>query len=256
MSNPLIVAHRGASQLAPENTLKAFEYAIQKGADTIEFDVHLSKDNQIVIHHDYYLGRTEFGSGFIGDYSFSELQTLDIGSKFDEKFSGTNIPNFKDVLNLAKGKTRFEIELRCPKITFLELVIDEIAQLGLIDKVEITSPHIPLLAHVKKINSEIRTGIFFSIFPSWMEKDLGQQHILDWLVLLNAQVAHLPFELLNERFIDLLHNQNFIVHGSNLNKETEIEAAFNFQVDQFSTDVLETAARIRDTITQANKACT
>jgi glycerophosphoryl diester phosphodiesterase len=248
MPNPLIVAHRGASQLAPENSLIAFEYAIQKGADTIELDVHLSKDNQIIIHHDYYLGRTEFGSGFIGNYTFLELQALDIGVKFGEKFLGTKIPSFRDVLHLIKGKTRLEIELRCPKTSFVEFIVDEIVQLGMVNEVEFTSPHVPLLAHVKTINPNIRTGVFFSAFPSWMEKDLGQQHILDWLILLNAQVAHLPFELLDKRLIDILHHQNFMVHGSNLNNESEIGAAFNLQIDQFSTDVLETATRIRNII--------
>jgi glycerophosphoryl diester phosphodiesterase len=248
MPTPLIVAHRGASQLAPENSLSAFDFAIQKGADAIEFDIHFSKDNKIVVHHDYYLGRTEIGSGFIGDYSFSELQTFDIGNKLGEKFSSTRMPSFRDVLNLAKGKTRLEIELRCPTLSFLKLVIDEITQAGVKNDVEITSPHIPLLAHVKTIDSNIRTGIFFPSFPPWMEKTLGQQHVLDWLTLAGAQVAHLPFELLDESLVDMLHSKNFVVHGADLNNENEIKPAIHLNIDQFSTDVLETAIKIRDTM--------
>jgi len=247
MPNPLIVAHRGASQLAPENSLAAFDIAIEKGVDIVEFDVHFSRDNQIIVHHDYYLGRTENGTGFIGDYSLAELQTFDIGIKFSGKFSGEKIPMFSDVLNVGKGKVRFEIELRCPTLLFLNNVIDEINQAGMINDVEITSPHTPLLVHVKRINPKIRTGVFFNLFPSWMTTKLGQQHIVDWMVLLDAQVAHLPFALLDKNFIDKLHSQNFIVHGSDLNSESEIKKAIRFEVDQFSTDILETAIKVRET---------
>lgn len=247
MQNPLIVAHRGASQLAPENSLAAFDIAIKKGADIIEFDIHFSRDNQIIVHHDYYLGRTENGTGFIGDYSLAELQTFDIGTKFNDKFSGEKIALFSDVLNIGKGKVRFEIELRCPTLSFLKNVIDEINQVSMINDVEITSPHTPLLAHVKKINSKIRTGVFFNLFRSWMTEKLGKQHIIDWMVLLDAQVLHLPSALLDEDFIDRLHSQNFIVHGSDLNSESEIKKAIHLEIDQFSTDILETAIKVRGT---------
>jgi glycerophosphoryl diester phosphodiesterase len=246
MQTPLIVAHRGASQLAPENSLAAFELAIQKGADVIELDVHFSRDRQIVVHHDYYLGRTETGSGFIGTYSFSELQAFDLGIRFGGKFSGTRIPSLRDVLDLGKGRIRFEIEVRSPSLSFLKLVLEEVAQAGVLNDVEITSPHIPLLAHVKAIAASIRTGIFFPTFPAWMEKDLGGQHILDWLTLADAQVAHLPFALLDEGLIHRLHNQNLLVHGADLNRENEIGTAIRLEVDQFSTDTLETAVEIRD----------
>ena len=246
MKNPLIVAHRGATQLAPENSLAAFFIAIEKGADAIEFDIHLSKDNQIVVHHDYYLGRTENGAGFIGDYSLAALQIFNIGAKFSDSFSNEQMPTFRDVLDIGKGRVRFEIELRCPTLSFLNSVIGEINRADMINDVEITSPHTPLLIHVKNINPKIRTGVFFSSFPSWMTTKLGQQHIVDWMVLLNAQVVHLPFALLNKDFIDVLHHKDFIVHGSDLNSENEIGKAIHLGINQFSTDVLETAIEVRD----------
>lgn len=247
MPRPLIVAHRGASQLAPENSLAAFDIAIEKGADIIEFDIHFSRDNQIIVYHDYYLGRTENGTGFIGDYSLAELRAFDIGTQFNENFEGEKIPTLSDVLDIGKGKVRFEIELRCPTPSFLKNVIDQISQVSMINDVEITSPHTPLLAYVKKNNPKIRTGVFFNSFPSWMTTNLGQQHIIDWMALLDAQVVHLPFTLLDKDFIDRLHSQNFIIHGSDLNNESEIKKAIHLEVDQFSTDILETAIKVRET---------
>ncbi|MBT3336527.1 MAG: hypothetical protein HN855_02475 [Anaerolineae bacterium] len=244
MPNPLIIAHRGATQLAPENSIAAFKAAIEAGADAIEFDIHFSKDKQIIVHHDYFLGRTEDGAGFIGNYSYAELQKLDIGSKFDDSFSTERIPTLKDILILGKGKTLFEIELRCPTLSFLKSAIEEIQQAGVESDVELTSPHIPLLVHAKKIAPYIRTGVFFDLYPTWKTKVLGQQHILDWMVLLDAQVAHLPMELLEKDFVDALHQKNFSVHGANLNEKVEIEKAIFYNVDQFSTDRLETAISI------------
>ena len=80
-----------------------------------------------------------------------------------------------------------------------------------------------------------------------MTTNLGQQHIIDWIVLLDAQVIHLPFALLDKDFINRLHSQNFKIHGSDLNSESEIKEAIRLEVDQFSTDILETAIKVRET---------
>jgi glycerophosphoryl diester phosphodiesterase len=125
MIKPLIVARCGDLQNAPESTLPAFEGAIAKGADAIEFDVHLTKDEELVVHHDYYLGRTKQGSGHIGDYALAELKALDVGGWFDAKFAGEKMPMLSEVLDLGKGKIRFEIDMRSPNLTFLNRVVYE-----------------------------------------------------------------------------------------------------------------------------------
>jgi glycerophosphoryl diester phosphodiesterase len=70
MKKPRVVARCGDLQNAPESTLPAFEQAIARGAYAIEFDVHLTRDGELVVHHDFYLGRTNNGNGYIGDYTF------------------------------------------------------------------------------------------------------------------------------------------------------------------------------------------
>lgn len=248
MPKTLVIAHRGDSQFAPENLIPAFASAVAKGADAIEFDVHLTKDNQLVVHHDYYLGRTENGRGFIGDYSLAELQALDIGGWFSEDFKNEKMPTLSNVLDIGKGKTRFEIELRCPTLPFLEKVIGEINRFGVANDVEITSPHIPLLHYVKKINVGLRSGIFFNSYPGWMDAALGQQHIIDWMRLVDAQVVHIPHQLIERKFIENLHEHNFIVHGANLEDMDEMKVAISKGIDQFSTDKLELAIEVRDTL--------
>jgi glycerophosphoryl diester phosphodiesterase len=248
MRKPLIVAHRGDNQFAPENSMAAFDSAISKSADAIEFDVHLTRDQQLVVHHDHYLGRTEMGSGSVGDYSLEELQAFDIGSWFGDQFKGERMPSLSDVLSMGKGKVRFEIELRCPAVSFWEKVMNEIDQFGVANDVEITSPHIPLLHHIKKNNSDLRKGVFFNIYPEWKDAVLGQQHVLEWMILIDAQVVHLPYSLLESEFVERMHEHNFMVHGSNLGSSTDIKLAIEKGIDQLSTDKLGLAVEVRDTI--------
>ena len=112
MTSPLIIAHRGDVEHAPENTIASFESAIRKGADTIELDVHLSADNEVVVHHDYYLERTTSGTGYIGKKSLAELKKLDVGSWYDKKFRQERMPTLAEVFELGRGKIRFQIELK------------------------------------------------------------------------------------------------------------------------------------------------
>jgi len=245
MVRPLIVARCGDLQNAPESTLPAFEGAIARGADAIEFDVHLTKDGELVVHHDYYLGRTDDGSGHVGDYTLAELRALDVGSWFDARFAGEKIPMLGEVLDLGKGSIRFEIDMRTPTLPFLHRVIEEVAQFGVADDVELTSAHVPLLFHVKRIDPRLRTGVFFRPLPDWMRPALGQQHVLDWMTLIDAQVAHLHSSLIEGEFVRRLQENGFLVHGSNLNTEREMQQGILAGIDQFSTDRLTLALDVR-----------
>ena len=84
------IAHRGASSYAPENTTAAFDLAIEMGVKHIELDVHSSKDNHLVVIHDDTLDRTTNGHGNVNDFTLKELQSLDAGSWFSEKYSNEN----------------------------------------------------------------------------------------------------------------------------------------------------------------------
>jgi glycerophosphoryl diester phosphodiesterase len=245
MAGTLIVARCGDQRCAPENTLAAFESAIAKGADAIEFDVHLTKDVRLIVHHDYYLGRTDDGSGFIGDCTLAELRALDAGCWFDEKFIGVQMPTLVEVLDLGRNKVRFEIDMRTPTKLLISRLVDAIARFDIASDVELTSAHLPLLFQVKRVDPELRTGVFFSTRPEWMTPMLEQQHVIGWMRLMEAQVAHLPLSLLDEAFVRRLHESGFFVHGSNLNDREGMERAIRLDLDQFSTDELDTALMVR-----------
>lgn len=137
---PLVVAHRGDLEHFPENTLSAFESAIDLGADAIELDVFLTKDGELVVVHDHILERTTNGTGYVGDLTLSELRRLDAGSWFGERFRGERIPTLGEVLELGNGRVRFELELRTPARAFLARLLAELARYGVEEEVELTSP--------------------------------------------------------------------------------------------------------------------
>ena len=99
MNKPLNIAHRGASTIAPENTIAAFRKALEVGAGGLEFDVHFSKDGVPVIIHDEKLERTTNCHGLVQDLNLAELQALDAGSWFSTEFAGVSIPTLDQVLD-------------------------------------------------------------------------------------------------------------------------------------------------------------
>jgi glycerophosphoryl diester phosphodiesterase len=99
-----ILAHRGASAYAPENTLSAFRVAIDQRADWLELDVQQSKDGQLVVFHDLRMERTTNGHGNLRDLTLEQIQALDAGSWFDAKFAGEKVPTFEEVVALARER--------------------------------------------------------------------------------------------------------------------------------------------------------
>jgi glycerophosphoryl diester phosphodiesterase len=102
MRKPWVIAHRGASGHAPENTLAAYERAVQLGAGFIETDLHLTRDARFVAIHDATLERTTNGRGNVHDFTLAELRELDAGMWFDREFMGQRIPTLEEVLKFGK----------------------------------------------------------------------------------------------------------------------------------------------------------
>jgi glycerophosphoryl diester phosphodiesterase len=114
-AKPLIVAHRGASQDAPENTLPAFELAWEQGADAIEGDFFLTKDNRIVCIHDKSTERLAGRKLIVKESTLRQLQELDVGIWKGEKFKGTKIPTIAEVFATIPAGKKIFIEIKCGK---------------------------------------------------------------------------------------------------------------------------------------------
>jgi len=149
-----IIAHRGNSSEAPENTLSAFQEALNVGSDYIEFDVHLTKDGIPVVIHDETIGRTTDGeeSLFIHELTLSELENLDAGEWFDSSFKGERIPTLEKVISTFQGKIGMMIELKGtkPTISYVSQCVAKVLKKFPLEGIFIGSFNIELVQSIKK----------------------------------------------------------------------------------------------------------
>lgn len=154
--HPVNIAHRGASGFAPENTLAAFQRAVDLGADFIEFDVHCTKDGHCVVLHDRKVSRTTNGRGNVDDYTLEELRRLDAGGWFSPEFAGEKIPLLEEVFEIADGgKIGVNVELKkghnlYPGIE--EKLLSLIEKYDRVSPVIISSMHHAYLKKIRKLN--------------------------------------------------------------------------------------------------------
>lgn len=157
----LNIAHRGASAYAPENTIAAFDKAVEQGADAIELDLHLSRDGELVVIHDDTLDRTTDGSGPVHEQSLEELRRLDAGRWFGEVFAGQRIPRLDEVLDRFAGKVQLALEIKAGSSVFPgieEKVISALRECAAIDQTAVASFDHYALRRLKEIEPAIRTA--------------------------------------------------------------------------------------------------
>ncbi len=157
----LNVAHRGASAVAPENTMAAFEKAVELGADAIELDLHVSRDGELVIIHDDTLDRTTDGQGPVHTRSLRELKQLDAGRWFSERFAGQRIPTLVEVLDRFAGKVPLALEIKAGSAFFRgieEKVVSVLREHQVISKVAVASFDHHALLRLKELEPSLRTA--------------------------------------------------------------------------------------------------
>jgi glycerophosphoryl diester phosphodiesterase len=158
---PFFFAHRGASAHAPENTLAAFELAAKQGAPAIEFDVKLTSDHYVVIHHDQTLERTTNGSGPITKQPLAALRELDAGSFFSERFRGEKIPTLDEVFEAVGKKLFINVELTnyaTPFDGLVDVVVPLVKKHGLEKRVMFSSFFPTNLARARQLLPSVPRG--------------------------------------------------------------------------------------------------
>lgn len=181
---PLIIAHRGWSARAPENTLSAFRLAMEFGVDGLELDVHMSRDGHVVVCHDERLERTTDGRGHIVEHSLEQLKQLDAGSWFSKEYAGERIPTLRELLEgITKSKWRglINIELKSGVVRYPGLeqaVADLVREFDLVEEVLISSFNHYSLVEIRRIASEIKTAPLYisGLYQPWeYARSLGSQ---------------------------------------------------------------------------------
>ncbi len=177
---PFVVAHRGASALAPENTLAAFDKAVEAKADVIELDVYLSSDGHVVVIHDKCLWRTTKTVGAVDRRTLADLKTLDAGRWFGPEFTGESIPTLAEVLDWAREQhpamclmVEFKRGSKHLERGLVEKSVQLINEREMAESVIFISSHHSFLMRARQVAPEIATGVIIKL--SWFER------LLFWL---------------------------------------------------------------------------
>ncbi|MDI9548958.1 MAG: glycerophosphodiester phosphodiesterase family protein [Chloroflexota bacterium] len=161
---PQLFAHSGAKSVAPDNTLPAFQAALDMRADGIELDVQCSKDGVLVVLHDYAVDALTDGHGAVDELTLEELQSLDAGSRFSPAFAGVRIPTLVEVLDLAGDRCLFNIEIKAYEHDGGdegEALIDLIRRRNLFDQVIISSFNPVSLIKLRATEPRIALGLLY-----------------------------------------------------------------------------------------------
>jgi glycerophosphoryl diester phosphodiesterase len=147
---PWIIAHRGASEEEPENTLRAFRRAAELGADMVELDLHLSRDGELVVIHDARVDKTTDGSGEVRTLTLAELRRLDAGR-------GERIPTLQEVIETLQSRCRLYIELKAAGTP--AAAVETVTRAGLAEEVIIGSFQPDLVREVRARAPQIATSL-------------------------------------------------------------------------------------------------
>lgn len=228
--NPTVMAHRGLSADAPENTLYAFSDAISVGADFIELDVQQTRDGVLVVMHDSNLKRTTGVNKDIWDVDYADIQNLDAGSWFDPAYANARIPTLEETLQFVDKRAKLNIEIKPTKPTkhgsdTLEQDVAElITQYQYTDACYVTSFSYGSLKKVKEANPEIRTGYLMSVA-------YGQFYSLKY-----ADAFSLNKVFVTSQVVNAAHQQGKQIFAWTVNGMSEVRSLCNLHVDSIITD--------------------
>lgn len=236
-----IWAHRGASRVAPENTMPAFERAIAAGADGVEFDVQLSRDGRVVVIHDETLSRTTDGTGRVVDHTLAELTALDASAGRDG-WADVRIPTLAEVLALLAPTTlRADIELKNseePYPGLEELVLAEVAAAGMVDRTLYSSFSGESVRRLAGLAPAAEVGLIYSsplARPLRVAAGLG------------ASAIHPDRRLVGGRgWVNRAHARHLSVRPWVLNTPERIEKAVRLGLDGVFTDLPDMALEVRN----------
>ncbi|MDR1927041.1 MAG: glycerophosphodiester phosphodiesterase [Oscillospiraceae bacterium] len=242
---PLVISHRGANRIAPENTLPAFERAIALGVDGLENDVHMTKDGRLVVCHDDTVDRTSNGRGRICDHTLEELRRLDFGIRFAPEFAGTRLPTLEEFYALCGGLKVIDVEIkRAPDgdTASAAEVIRLAKQAGLEKQLLISSFDPAMLLACAAADADVRTALLYMPASPCCEElyeDIGAFAKKYHLAALHPMVG-----LVNEAYLEECRSLGLMVNPWTVNLEHALVSLRDWGCDGVITDEPALAARV------------
>ncbi len=229
-----VYGHRGAKAVAPENTLPAFEKAIQLGAAGIELDTQATADGQLIVLHDFRLERTTTGNGLVREHTLAQLQGVDAGIRFHESFAGTPIPTLDQVFDLVSDRCRVNVEIKNmdwdggPEV---ELLVQMMQRRKLHDQVIVSSFNPIALMKVRWADPSIALGLLYSgDLPLFLRRA--------WLgPLIAPEALHPHHTIIDEEYMRWARSQGHFVNTWTVNDPDEARRLAGLGVDTIISDV-------------------
>ncbi len=232
----IIIAHRGASNLAPENTLKAFKKAIELKADFIEFDVRQSKDGEIVIIHDANTFRTTGYSGIIEKMTLEELKELDCGD-------GEKIPTLEELVKLAKGKIGLNCEIKVGNMA--HKIIEIIRDADLFKSTIISSFKQKELLKIRNLEPRLKIASLNPTRSGWLMDWFSRKKMIKTAVENNFYAINPLYLVVNKKFIDKAHIKNLKIYPWTVDSISAIENLIKIGVDGIISNNI---SRVKDVV--------
>jgi glycerophosphoryl diester phosphodiesterase len=223
----LVTGHRGASGLAPENTISAMLKAIEMGADFAELDVQESSDCVLVLLHDPTLKRTAGVENNIWETDYATLQGMEVGSWFAPEFKGESIPTLASVIDSVRGRMKLNIELKINghEKHLTEKVVELIEQKNFISQCIVTSFDLQAVDQIKKLNNSIKAGYIFSSLPEKVD-----------VFTADVDLLSVKYKLIDKEFVEKAHTNKKEVHVYTVNDPEEMKRLIALGVDSIITD--------------------
>jgi glycerophosphoryl diester phosphodiesterase len=170
----LNIAHRGASADHPENTLAAFEAAIEAGADMCELDVQRTRDGFAVVIHDETLDRTTTGAGEVSDFTLEQIRSLYAPAKFRDRLVSERVPTLEEVFALTHGRCGLNIEIKCANVE--DQICSLIRKYDAHQTALVSSFEWDTLGNVRRIDPAVRIGLLAEHQPDGLLKTASEMN--------------------------------------------------------------------------------
>jgi glycerophosphoryl diester phosphodiesterase len=213
-----VVGHRGAAGVLPENTVKGFRYAVDLGCDYVECDVHLTRDDRLVVMHDESVDRTTNGTGALRDLYFANVRRLDAGD-------GENVPTLHEVLAVTKGRAQLLCELKGEGVE--EAAVDAVLAHNMAGEVVFTSFFPDRIRKVKMRHGKLRIG---AIFSNPTDDDIPRA--VDW----GVEAVGVHYKNLRMRTVELALSSGIQIRAWNPDTLREQKAMIGLGVSGVSTN--------------------
>jgi len=220
----LIIGHRGASATYPANTLKAFKKAIELNADYVEFDIHITKDDEIVIIHDSDTYNTTGVKGLVKDMTLEQIKQLDAGE-------GEKIPTLQELISIARNKIGLQIEIKATNL--LEKLLGVLKKEDLLDTPIISSFMIDELLKLKQLNPNLKVGL---LTPVELKKPNLIKRKIEKIAKNNFYSLHPYYSNTDKEIVDFAHERGLKVIVWTVNDRKNIENLIEIGVDGIITD--------------------